>query len=185
MSSGAATEQALPRLELWLAFWHFRYRQWGGFMELVSLYLPNLSCIVHSLWFNYIDSAIILIRTVWALQDLSEAELAEMPSCNLAESIHNKWKQQSGDRGIDLYVATVDDCVRAFMQCSAYSQFLKGENPGTGPSKEELKLRRAQRSAAKTGNSKLLHEAILKMPGNEEWCTRTPHLKGEEVFVSL
>jgi hypothetical protein len=41
MSSGAATEQALPRLELWLAFWHFRYRQWGGFMELVSLYLLN------------------------------------------------------------------------------------------------------------------------------------------------
>ena len=39
MSSGAATEQALPRLELWLAFWHFRYRQWGGFMELVSLCL--------------------------------------------------------------------------------------------------------------------------------------------------
>src|SRR5450631_2510022 len=75
MSSGAATEQGLSRLELWLAFWHFRYRQWGGFMELVSLYLPNLSCIVHSLWFNYIDSALILIRTVWALQDLSEAEL--------------------------------------------------------------------------------------------------------------
>jgi hypothetical protein len=23
-------------LDLWLAFWHFRYRQWGGFMELVS-----------------------------------------------------------------------------------------------------------------------------------------------------
>ena len=36
MSSGAASEQGLPRLELWLAFWHFRYRQWGGFMELVS-----------------------------------------------------------------------------------------------------------------------------------------------------
>ena len=41
LSSGAASEQGLPRLELWLAFWHFRYRQWGGFMELVSLYLLN------------------------------------------------------------------------------------------------------------------------------------------------
>jgi hypothetical protein len=41
MSSGAATKQVLPCLELWLAFWHFYYRQWGGFMELVSLYLPN------------------------------------------------------------------------------------------------------------------------------------------------
>jgi hypothetical protein len=119
------------------------------------------------------------------LQDLSEDELAEMPSCNLAESIHNKWKQQSGDRGSDLFVATVDDFVRAFMQCVAYYQFLKGERPGTGPSKEELKLRRAQRSAARTGNSKQLHEAFLKMPGANEWCTRTPHLEGEEVFVSL
>jgi hypothetical protein len=119
------------------------------------------------------------------LHDLSEAELAEMPSCNLAESIHNKWKHQSGDRGNDLYVATVDDFVRAFMQCSAYSQILKGDNPGTGPSKEELKLRRAQRSAAKIGILKPLHEAILKMPGGDEWYIRTPHLEGEEVFVPM
>ena len=39
--TGAATEQALPWLELWLAFWHFRYRQWGRFMDLVNLYLPD------------------------------------------------------------------------------------------------------------------------------------------------
>jgi hypothetical protein len=37
LSSGATTEQGLSRLELWLAFWHFRYRQWGGFMQLVRL----------------------------------------------------------------------------------------------------------------------------------------------------
>ena len=108
-----------------------------------------------------------------------------MPSCNLAESIHNRWKQQSGDRGSDLYVAAVDDFVRAFMQCVAYFQFLKGERPGKGPSKEELRLRRAQRSAARTGNPKVLHEAIMNMPGAGEWCTRDPHLEGEEVCVSL
>jgi hypothetical protein len=62
---------------------------------------------------------------------------------------------------------------------------MKGENPGTGLSKEEFKLRRAQRSAAKIGNLKPLHEAILKMPGNDEWCTMIPHLEEEEVFVSL
>ena len=70
------------------------------------------------------------------------------------------------------------------MQCSTHVQFLKGENPGNGPSKEELKLRRAQRSTAKTGNLKMMHEAVLKMPGANEWCTRTSHLKGKEVFVS-
>jgi hypothetical protein len=36
LSSGAATEDALHHLDHWLAFWHFRYRQWGGFMQMVS-----------------------------------------------------------------------------------------------------------------------------------------------------
>jgi hypothetical protein len=37
LSSSATTEEGLHRLELWLSFWHFRYRQWGGFMQLVSI----------------------------------------------------------------------------------------------------------------------------------------------------
>jgi hypothetical protein len=36
LSSGVASEDAISQLDLWLAFWHFRYRQWGGFMQLVS-----------------------------------------------------------------------------------------------------------------------------------------------------
>lgn len=108
-----------------------------------------------------------------------------MPSCNLAESIHNRWKQHCGDRGNDLYVAVVDVFVRAFMQCVGYFQLLKEKRPRKGPSKEELKLRRAQRSAAKTRNPKVLHKAILNLPRADEWCTRNPHLKGEEVCVSL
>ncbi len=35
LSEGTTSEDGLSRLELWLAFWHFRYRQWGGFMQLV------------------------------------------------------------------------------------------------------------------------------------------------------
>jgi hypothetical protein len=38
-SSGAAAEEAIRGLEDWLAFWHFRYRQWGGFMETVRVIL--------------------------------------------------------------------------------------------------------------------------------------------------
>ena len=75
------------------------------------------------------------------MQRLSEAELAKMPSCNLAETVHNKWLQQSGNYGNDLYVATWDDLVRAFMQMVRYYQFLKGENARIGPGKEELLLR--------------------------------------------
>ena len=119
------------------------------------------------------------------MQNLSLPELAEMTSCNLAESVHNKWLQQSGKRGNDLYVASVDDMVRAFMQVVAYYQFLKGEKSGTGLGKEELRLRTAQRIAQRSGNSKDLHAALANMPGADDFCIRDPHLEGEEVFISL
>ena len=75
--------------------------------------------------------------------------------------------------------------VCAFMQVVAYYGFLKGEKGGTGPGKEELRLRACQRTVQRTGNSKGLHEAFSNMPGAEEFCTRDPHLEGEEVFVFL
>jgi hypothetical protein len=118
------------------------------------------------------------------MQNLTELELAEMPSCNLAETKHNAWLQESGNRGNDLYVASVDDFVRALIQVSRYYQFLKGEYAGTGPGKEELMLRVAQRSALRSGNPKALNVAMAKMPGAEEFCTREPHFEGEEVFGS-
>jgi hypothetical protein len=107
-----------------------------------------------------------------------------MPSCNLAETMHNKWLQASGNRGNDLYVATVDDYIRAFMQVVAYYQFLKGDVGGSGPCKNELKLRNAQRRARNTGDPRVLKEAMLDMPGADEFCIRDPHLEGEEVFGS-
>lgn len=54
LSSGAATDDALFRLEQWLAFWHFRYRQWGGFMQLVrpnTFFKKHVMCCYRSL--NY------------------------------------------------------------------------------------------------------------------------------------
>jgi hypothetical protein len=50
-----------------------------------------------------------------------------MPSCNLAESMHYKWSQQSGNRGSDFYIATVDDFIWALMQVVRYYQYLKGD----------------------------------------------------------
>jgi hypothetical protein len=108
-----------------------------------------------------------------------------MPSCNLAETVHNKWLQASGNNGQDLYVATVDDFVRAFLQVVNFYQFLKGDVGGTGPSKNELKLRNAERRAKQTGNPILLEDAMLEMPGAHEFCTRLPHMPGEEVFGSV
>ena len=42
VSAGTVTEKALDKLELWLAFWHFCYRQWGGFMSGVCC--PKTRC---------------------------------------------------------------------------------------------------------------------------------------------
>jgi hypothetical protein len=36
LSFGVALEDAIRDLNLWLAFWHFQYRQWGGSMQKVS-----------------------------------------------------------------------------------------------------------------------------------------------------
>ena len=36
LSSRAASEEAVRELNDWLGFWHFRYRQWGGFMDMVQ-----------------------------------------------------------------------------------------------------------------------------------------------------
>ena len=118
------------------------------------------------------------------MQNMSIDELAEMPSCNLAETVHNKWKQASGDRGVDLYVATVDDYVRGFLQVINYHQFLKGDVGGTGPSKDELKLRVAERKAQRTGDPSVLKDFMLQMPGATDFCIRTTNKVGEEVFGS-
>jgi hypothetical protein len=107
-----------------------------------------------------------------------------MPSCNLAETVHNKWLQASGNRGGDLYVAAVDDYVRAFLQVVGYYQYLKGGAVGSGPSREELRLRTAQRRAHRTGDPTTLNAAVLNMPGAEDFCTRDAHLEGAEVFGS-
>jgi hypothetical protein len=43
-----------------------------------------------------------------------------MPYCNLAETVHNKWFQASGNNGGDFYIAIVDDYIWAFLQVVKY-----------------------------------------------------------------
>jgi hypothetical protein len=50
---------------------------------------------------------------------MTAEKFAQMPNCNLAKSIQNKWLQASGHKGGDLYVATVDDYIQAFLQVVA------------------------------------------------------------------
>jgi hypothetical protein len=114
------------------------------------------------------------------IQGLSLEEMADMPSYNLLETVHNRWLQQSGNRGNDLFAATCDDKIRTVMQMTNYRAYLKGKSSGTGPSKQELKLRAARRS----GDSKKIAEAFSQLPGVEVATTRIPHLEGEEIFGS-
>jgi hypothetical protein len=111
-------------------------------------------------------------------QGLSLEEMADMPSCNLSEAAHNKWLQQSSNRGNDLFAATCDDKIRAVMQMTNYRAYLKGKAFGTGPSKQELKLRAAKRS----GDPKKIEEALSQLPGMEVATTPILHLEGEEIF---
>ena len=53
-----------------------------------------------------------------------------------------------------------------------------------GPSREELRLRSAQRRAHRTGDPGVIQSALLGMPGADDFCTRDPHHEGAEVFGS-
>jgi hypothetical protein len=93
------------------------------------------------------------------------------------------WLQESNNRGIDLYIATIDDFVQVPMQVVKYYQYLKGEHAGTGREKEELLLCAAQRLAERTGDPKVLNIAMAKLLGADLFYTCEPHL-ASEVFDS-
>ena len=104
----------------------------------------------------------------------------DLPSCNLSETVHNKWLQMFGKRGNNLFDATCDDSIRAWMQMTNYPAYLKGYASGSRPSKGELRLRAARRS----GDPKKIVEVLNTLLGAEGVGTRIPHLKGEETFGS-
>jgi hypothetical protein len=106
--------------------------------------------------------------------------MADMPSCNLSETVHNKRLEQSGNRGNDLFVATYNDKIRAVIQMTNYKAYLKDKSSRTCPSKQELKLRVARRR----GDPKKIAEALSQLPMVEVATTRIPHLEGEEIFGS-
>jgi hypothetical protein len=64
-------------------------------------------CHIKSCMDAYLDSKLYFIFL--SIHGLSLEEMADMPSCNLSETVHNKWLQQFGHRGNDLFAATCDD----------------------------------------------------------------------------
>ena len=107
--------------------------------------------------------------------------MANMLSCNLSETAHNKWLQQSGNQGNDLFAATCNDKIWVVMQMTNYKAYLKDKASRTGPSKQELKLRAARYS----GDPKKIEKALNQLPEVEVATTRIPHLEGEEIFGTM
>ena len=85
-------------------------------------------------------------------------EEAAIPTCNLSETIDNKWMQASRSKMVDLYHATLDDYSRAALQSIGYHNYLKGCGGGTSPSRSILQLRLASRSRNSVRVVKLVDE---------------------------
>ena len=103
-----------------------------------------------------------------------------MPTCNLLETIHNKWLQASGNKMVDLYFATVDNYNKATLQSNGYFNFLNGGRSGTELSTSELKLRLASQISNPSKIAKLVDDVSDVVGLN----TCVPHLEGERVFGS-
>jgi hypothetical protein len=63
-------------------------------------------------------------------QGLSLEEMADMPSCNLSETAHKRWLQQSGNHGNDLFAATCNDKIRAVMQMTNTGHISRAKHLG-------------------------------------------------------
>ena len=57
-------------------------------------------------------------------QALTFEEEAAIPTCNLSETVYNKWLQASSGKEIDVYHTTVDDFARAALQSLFYFNYL-------------------------------------------------------------
>ena len=79
-----------------------------------------------------------------------------------------------------LFKATVDDMIRAFTQITNYRFWLEGGFLGKGPYQTSLKLK----VAVRTGDPKLLVEAMRSYHGAEDLNIRNCALEGSELFGS-
>ena len=92
------------------------------------------------------------------MQTLTFKEEAAIPTCNLLETIHNKWMQASRSKMVDLYHATLDDYSRAALQSIGYHNYLKCCGGGSGPRRSVLQLKLTSRSRNSSRVVKLVDE---------------------------
>ena len=95
-------------------------------------------------------------------------ERAEIPTCNLAQTVHNKWLEQSDNKMTCLYETRINDITCAFMQIANYQAWLKGGLDGKGTDFASLKLK----PVVRCGDPKMLANAMKSYSGAEGANTR-------------
>ena len=181
LSSGVAIEEGILDLSEWLGFLHFCYRQWSGHMIIISASSLCVSDIISLSKIHdvYLHISSIKIGVIFS-QDMTMDEHAELPKCNLAETMHNEWLQQSENKMICMYEATVDDLIRAFIQIANYKSWLRRGSTSKGPDFASLKMK----VDARCGYSKLLANVMKSYSGLEDLNTEDCALEGSEFFGS-
>lgn len=80
-SSKCTNDDGLTHLNLWLAFWHFRYRQWGGFMELVGTFASILYVSLYHMYFSIMQ--IVLTYSFYRRKSCRRRNLPKCPTAIL------------------------------------------------------------------------------------------------------
>ena len=110
---------------------------------------------------------------------------AEMPMCNLAETVHNKWLQQSGTKMTCLYEATLDNMIRFFMQIANYRTWLVKRSDGKKKKHDSMSSKLT--AVGMCRDPKMLADAMKCYQGVEDVniINNTFICKGFELFGSI
>jgi hypothetical protein len=101
-------------------------------------------------------------------------------TCNLEETVHNKWLQQSGNKMTCLYETIVDDIIHVFMKIANYRTWLKGGSNGKGFDLASLKLK----ATVRCGDPRMLADAMKSYPRVENVNTGYCAMEGLKLFGS-
>ena len=101
-------------------------------------------------------------------------------TCNLAETIHNKWFQESGNKMICFYEATMNDMIYAFIQIINYRTWLRRGLDNKDLDSASLKVKVIVRCK----DPKMLADAMKSYLGAESAKTRDCALEGFELSRS-
>jgi hypothetical protein len=113
------------------------------------------------------------------LQKFNDEEWVNMPTCNMAKTVHNIWLQQLGKCSTYLYIATPNNYTHVFKQSTLYKQYLQGGPSGHGLDRNELSWR-----AQRLNDHAKLAIVVANCMSGSSFTNCLLHLEGDKVFGS-